>query len=106
MARILGERPFLLVPTTVKRVFFFPEGYRHRTKKTVEGVASTGEISPKGLVELEEDWDGRVSARVMPATLHLRREPDGHVRMKTAEELIEEGRFVVGLGPTGVGSLP
>ena len=102
MARILGERPHLLVPA-VKRVFFIPSSSKQRKQQTVTGRASTGEISDKGLMVQEEDWDGRVAATAMPATIHLKRLPDGRVVRKTMTELIEEGRFVAGVGPTGVG---
>lgn len=100
--RALGERPHLLVPGRVKRVFFLPTDYAKRKRLKVEGVAKSGEVSPRGTVEHEEDWEGRVSATAKPATLHLKRLPDGRVVPKTMQELIAEGKFVVGLGPTGV----
>ncbi len=96
------ERPYLLVPGPVKRVFFFPSGYKKRKNTTVAGAASTGEVSPKGLVTHTEDWEGRVEATAMPSTIHLKRLPDGRVVLKSHKEMIEEGTYVLGLGPAGV----
>lgn len=103
--RVLGERPHLLVPGKVKRVFFLPSDYAKRKNLKVEGVAKSGEVSQKGVVEHEEDWEGRVAVTAKPATLHLKRLPDGRVVLKSMQELIDEGHFVVGLGPTGVESV-
>ncbi len=91
-----------MIPGAVKRVFFFPEGYKKRRHKTVEGVASTGEISQKGLVSHTEDWEGRIEANVQPSTIHMKMLPDGTVRVKTTTELIQEGKYRLGLGPVGV----
>lgn len=98
----LGERRHLLVPSGVKHIFFLPSSYKKRKHTTVAGVASTGEISTKGLVAETEDWEGRIEATAMPATLHLKRLPDGSVVRKTDKEMIEEGTYVLGLGPAGV----
>jgi len=98
----LGERPHLLVPTGVKRIFFLPSSYKKRKHTTVAGVASTGEISTKGLVAETEDWEGRVEATAMPATIHLDLLPDGRVVRKTDKQMIEDGTYVIGLGPVGV----
>lgn len=90
------------MPGAVKRIFFLPAGYQKRKHTTVAGVAATGEISRHGLVAETEDWEGRVAATAAPATLRLKRLPDGRVVNKTDKELVEEGLYVLGLGPVGV----
>lgn len=100
--RILGERPHLLVPGAVKRVFYLPSNFKRRKNREVTGVAQSGEISDKGLVSVEEDWEGRQAVQANTATLHLTRLPDGRVVNKTREQLIEEGLIRIGQGPTGV----
>jgi len=47
--------------------------YNQRSHITVEGVASTGQVSPKGTVAHKEHFDGRVDAHatVKPVTLKL-----------------------------------
>jgi len=73
------------------------------TNSVVEGIAKTGEISPKGLVEHIESWDGRVEAVVKPTTDHyVYFKSTGELRKKTLKELIDEGKFWVGKGPTGL----
>ena len=104
MVKILGkskEPKYLLVPT-VKRFFYFPEGYKKRKNAKVEGISKKGEVSPKGLVTEIEDWQDRVEAIASPSTLHLELDPDGRIRVKRHDELVAEGRFIPGQGPTGV----
>jgi hypothetical protein len=47
--------------------------YNQRTNTVTEGVASTGQISPKGTVAHREHFDGRVDAHanVQPVTVKL-----------------------------------
>lgn len=47
--------------------------YNQRTHVTTEGVASTGQVSPKGTVAHREHFDGRVDAKasVKPVTVNL-----------------------------------
>jgi hypothetical protein len=89
----------------VKRIFYLPSDYAKRKHLREEGVAESGEVSPQGTVVHEEDWEGRVAATARPSTLHLKRLPDGRVLPKTVRELVEEGKFVIGLGPAGVDSI-
>lgn len=71
--------------------------------ETVEGVAKTGEISPRGIVKHIEDWDGRVEAIAAPPTTHyVYFKSTGELRRKTLQELIDEGKFYIGRGPTGL----
>ena len=73
------------------------------THGTVEGIAKTGEISPKGTVKHIEDWEGRVAVEVAPPTQHyVYHKSTGELRLKTLQELIDEGKFYVGKGPTGL----
>lgn len=46
-----------------------------KTKDTIWGVASTGQIAPEGTVTLREHWDGRVDAIVSPRPIRLRIRP-------------------------------
>jgi hypothetical protein len=81
-------------------VLYLPSNYKHSTRTREYGRAKSGEVSPKGLVQQTEDWEGRESALAMPTTIHyLWNKRTGEFRMKTMKELIEEGRFVVGKGP-------
>lgn len=78
-------------------------GRKGATNKIVEGVAKTGEISPQGTVSHIEDWDGRIEAIAAPPTTHyVYFKSTGELRRKTLQELIDEGKFYVGHGPTGV----
>ena len=71
--------------------------------ETVEGIAKTGEISPKGTVKHIEDWEGRVEVIAAPPTQHfVYFKSTGELRLKTLQELIDEGKFYVGHGPTGL----
>lgn len=76
--------------------------YVTRTRRTVDGIAESGEISPQGVVTHTEDWDGRISAEVLPATNRYVRDPDGHIRTMTFKEMVDRGYFHVGRGPKGV----
>ena len=70
---------------------------------TVEGISKSGEISPKGTVKHIEDWEGRVAVEAGPATQHyVYFKSTGELRLKTLKELIDEGKFYVGHGPTGL----
>lgn len=73
-----------------------------RTNTVTEGVAKSGEVSPKGTVEHTEDWEGRIVARVAPATIRYVRDPDGTIRPKTMKEMIRDGQFIRGRGPIGI----
>ncbi len=73
------------------------------TNEIVEGIAKTGEISPLGLVSHIENWSGEIAAVVEPATAHyVYFRSTGELRRKTLTELIDEGKFYVGKGPTGL----
>ena len=73
------------------------------TNTVFEGIAKTGEISPNGTVQHIEDWEGRVEAIAGPATTHyVYFKSTGELRRKTLSELIDEGKFYVGKGPTGL----
>ena len=51
---------------------YLPEGYKQSTRERTEGVATTGQVSPKGTVTHRDHWDGRVDATVRPATFVMR----------------------------------
>ena len=70
-----------------------------KTNTVVDGVAKTGEISPKGTVAHTEDREGRVAVLAAPATIRYIRDPDGTIRPKTMKEMIRDGQFVIGYGP-------
>lgn len=76
--------------------------YKRKTNTVVEGVSKRGEVSPKGVVAHTEDWDGRVAATLGPVAIRYVREPDGHIRPMTMQEMIDRGYFVVARGPVGV----
>lgn len=81
---------------------FLPEGYRLRTHRVTEGVAKTGEISPKGTVSHIESWDGRVAAEVAPVGLRYEFSVStGRLRQLTFKEMVERGYFILGKGPKG-----
>jgi hypothetical protein len=73
--------------------------YAKKTNTVVEGVAKTGEISPKGTVAHTEDLEGRVAVLAAPATIRWVRDPDGTLRPKTMKEMIRDGQFLIGVGP-------
>lgn len=73
--------------------------YQKQTNTVVEGVAKTGEISPKGTVAHTEDREGRVSVLAAPAPIRWVRDPDGTLRPKTMKEMIRDGQFLIGVGP-------
>ena len=76
------------------------EGYKLRKHRTTEGVASTGEISPKGTVSHVEDWEGRIAAEAAPGGLHWGYSVStGLYRPLTFKELVEKGYFIIGKGP-------
>ena len=86
----------------VRPFLFLPSDYKKRTRRTVAGVAKTGEISPKGLVAHTEHWDGRIAANPAPAGIRYIRDLDGTARPMTFTELVAHGYFIVGRGPIGV----
>lgn len=73
-----------------------------KTNTITEGIAKTGEVSPKGTVTHIEDREGTVTALVAPSTIRYVRDPDGTIRPKTLQEMIRDGQFIVGTGPAGV----
>ena len=75
---------------------------RNSVNRVVEGIAKTGEVSPKGTVAHIEDWDGRVAVEAAPSAMRYVIEPDGRIRRMTFREQVDKGYFVVGVGPTGV----
>lgn len=80
---------------------FLKEGYKQSTRRVVEGVATTGEISPKGTVAHTEDWEGRIQAEAAPSAMRYIRDPDGTIRKMTFKEMVERGYFILGSGPKG-----
>lgn len=88
--------------TGVKKFLYLPSGYKKRTNRIVTGIAKSGEVSPKGTVAHTSHWDDRVDAEVAPAGIHYLREPDGHIRPLTFNEMVAKRYFVVGRGPVGV----
>ncbi len=86
-----------------RSLFYLPSEYKNRKNVTVAGEAKSGEISKKGLVAQKEDWEGRIEVQALPSTIHMVYERStGKFRMKTMEELVEEGKFILGRGPTGI----
>lgn len=77
-------------------------GYKKSSRRVVEGVAKTGEVSPKGLVAHTEHWDGRVAAEAGPSTLRYVIEKNGRIRPMTFKEMVDKGYFIIGRGPSGV----
>lgn len=73
-----------------------------RRHTTTEGIAKTGEMSPKGVVSHTEDWEGRIAADIGAVPMRLVVEPDGRIRQMTFKEMVDKGYFIVGKGPTGV----
>ena len=45
---------------------FLPEGYKQSTRVRVDGIAATGQTSPKGVVKHRDHWDGSMDALVIP----------------------------------------
>ena len=70
-----------------------------KTNRTVEGRATTGEVSTKGLVTHIESRDGRVAAIAQPAPMHYVYNDDGEIRPMTMPEMIDKGYFIIGKGP-------
>ncbi len=87
-------------PTQKRVALYLPSHYKNRTNAVTAGQAKSGEISPKGLMTETEDWEGRVKVLARPTTIHLKMNPDGTIRPKTMAELIEEGKFFIGKGPS------
>lgn len=50
-----------------------PAEFKQRGRSVTEGVAKTGEVSPKGTVTHTERWDGSVDVDVKPRTVRARR---------------------------------
>lgn len=74
-----------------------------KKKTTIEGIAKTGEISLLGTVKHIEDKQGRVEVVAGPPTQHyVYFKSTGELRRKTFKELVDEGLFYVGKGPTGL----
>ena len=86
----------------IRKFLYLPSGYKNRSRTVVEGQASSGEISPKGLVAHIEHWDGRVKAATAPGSIRLVIDPDGTIRNMTRQEELAKGYFVPGKGPIGV----
>lgn len=85
-------------------VLYLPSNYKRSTLTREYGRAKTGEVSPSGLVQETEDWDGRQSALALPNTIHiLWNRRTGEFRTKTLREQIAEGWFTRGIGPTRKG---
>jgi hypothetical protein len=81
-------------------VLYLPSGYKDKTYTREYGRAESGEISPSGLVQQTEDWEGRESALVMPSPVRVVRSiSTGEIRTMTMDEMIEKGRFIIGKGP-------
>lgn len=73
-----------------------------RKNRVVEGVARTGEISPKGTVAHIEDWEGRVAAEANPSSMHFALSVStGELRRLTFQEMVDRGYFILGYGPKG-----
>jgi len=77
-------------------------GYKQSSNRVVEGVAETGEMSPKGLVAHTEHWDGRVTGEAGPTPIRYVVEKSGRIRPMTFKEMVAKGYFIIGRGPTGV----
>lgn len=76
---------------------------KHVLKSDIEGIAKTGEISPLGTMEHIENDEGNVEVVAAPSTTHyVYYKSTGELRKKTLKELIDEGKFYVGKGPTGL----
>lgn len=72
------------------------------TNRTVEGIAKTGEISPKGTVAHIEDWEGRIAAEANPTSMHFEYSVStGRLRRLTFQEMVDRGYFILGYGPKG-----
>jgi len=77
-------------------------GYKKSTNRVVEGIARTGEVSPKGTVAHVEDWDGRVAAEANPSSMHFAYSVStGELRRLTFQEMVDRGYFILGYGPKG-----
>jgi hypothetical protein len=75
---------------------------KQSTNRVVEGVAKTGEVSPKGTVAHIEDWDGRVAAEANPSAMHYALSVStGRLRRLTFQEMVDKGYFILGYGPKG-----
>ena len=85
----------------VKRTFYLPSGYKQSTDTRTEGRARTGEVGAQGLVSHTEYWDGRISANVQRSTIRYARDPDGTIRPMTRAEMVANGYFTPGQGPSG-----
>lgn len=70
-----------------------------RTRVTTEGVAQTGEISPKGTVTHAEEWNGDTAVMTRPAPIHYGYNDAGEIRPLTMAEMIDRGYFIIGKGP-------
>lgn len=84
------------------RKYLYLARYRQATNTTVEGIAGSGQVSPKGLVAHTEDSEGRISVTAAPSAIRYIREPDGTVRPMTLKEMVDRGYFHVASGPTGI----
>lgn len=84
----------------MRKFLYLAKNKRQHT--VTEGIARTGEISPKGVVSHTEDWDGRIRADVGPTPIRYVVEPDGRIRPMTFKEMVDKGYFIIGKGPVGV----
>lgn len=83
-----------------RAALYLPQGYKNRKHLVTEGVAKTGEVSPKGTVTHAEHWDGRVAADVQMVTMRYEYSAKtGRFRQLTFKELVERGYFIIGKGP-------
>jgi hypothetical protein len=86
----------------MKKTLYLMRYKRGATHTTVEGIARTGQVSPRGIVAHTEDQEGRIAAHIGPSAIRYIREPDGHIRPMTIREMIDRGYFLVASGPTGI----
>lgn len=79
---------------------WLPEGYKLRKHRVTEGVAESGEVSPKGTVSHIEDWEGRIAAEAAPAAQHYEYSiSTGKLRRLTFREMVDRGYFIITKGP-------
>lgn len=70
-----------------------------RTRVRVDGIAKSGEVSPKGTVTHFDHWDDTVAVMTEPAAIHYAYNDNNEIRPLTMDEMIERGYFIVGKGP-------
>ncbi len=82
-------------------IAYLPPGYKKSTRTRTEGRARSGEVARSGLVSHTDYWDGRMSANVQRSAIRYVREPDGHIRPMTHQEMVAKGYWTEGRGPSG-----